>query len=58
MKKITLHSPAVRNDNRYADSGITLSIGNRPDEISADRAKALVDASTAVEAQYSADKAG
>jgi hypothetical protein len=48
MKKITLYGPAVRNDGSYADSGATLTIGDKPEEIDADRAKALVDGFTAV----------
>ena len=48
MKKITLYGPAVRNDGGYADSGATLDIGDKKDQISADRAKTLVDAGTAV----------
>lgn len=48
MKKITLHSPAARNDGTYADAGETLTIGDKPDEIAADRAKDLTDGSRAV----------
>lgn len=48
MKKITLHSPAVRNSGAFADAGSTLTIGDQPDEITAARAKAMVDNGTAV----------
>jgi hypothetical protein len=48
MKKITLHGPSVRNDGGYVDAGETLTIGDKAEEISADRAKAAVEAGTAV----------
>ncbi len=48
MKKITLYGPAVRNDGSYADSGVTLTIGDKADEVDAHRAKSLVDGSIAV----------
>ncbi|WP_267396561.1 MULTISPECIES: hypothetical protein [unclassified Sphingomonas] len=48
MKKITLYSAAVRNDGSYADAGTTLTIGDKLDEISAERAKPLTDGLTAV----------
>jgi hypothetical protein len=48
MKKITLHGPTVRNDGSYADAGVTLTIGDKPEEISSDRAKGLVDIGIAV----------
>jgi hypothetical protein len=58
MKKITLYGPTVRNDGTYADSGTTLTIGDKADEISADRAKALVDTLGAVsETAAKADEA-
>lgn len=55
MKKITLHCATVRNDNTYADAGVTLAVGDKPDEITAVRAKDLVGAGTAVEASAKAD---
>jgi len=48
MKKITLYGAATRNDGGYVDAGTTLTIGDKADEISAERAKGLVDAATAV----------
>ncbi len=48
MKKITLHGPTVRNDQSYADAGTTLTIGDKPDEIAADRARELVDRGVAL----------
>lgn len=48
MKKITLHGPAARNDGSYADAGTTLTIGDKPEEIDGERAKALVDEGRAV----------
>ena len=48
MKKITLYGPAVRNDGSYADSGITVSIGDKAEEIDAERAKSLVNGGIAV----------
>ena len=43
MKKITLYGPTVRNDGGYVDSGTTLTIGDKDDEINAESAKELVD---------------
>lgn len=48
MKKITLYGPAVRNDGSYADSGVTLTIGDKAEEIAVEHAKSLVDRGTAV----------
>lgn len=48
MKKITLYGSSVRNDGSYVDAGATLTIGDKPDEISADRAKELTDSGRAV----------
>ena len=48
MKKITLYSPGLSNDGSFVDAGTTLTIGDKPDEISADRAKERVDAGLAV----------
>ena len=43
MNTITLHTAATRNDGSYADAGTTLVIGDKNEEISADRAQALAD---------------
>lgn len=48
MKKIHLHGPAVRNNRAYADAGVTLVVGDKPDEISADRAKKMLESGDAV----------
>jgi hypothetical protein len=48
MKKIHLYGPAVRNNRVYADAGVTLTVGDKPDEISAARAKKLLDSGEAV----------
>lgn len=48
MKKITLYSAATRNGGAYADAGETIAIGDDAGEITADRAKQLVDAGRAV----------
>lgn len=48
MKKITLYGSSVRNDGSYVDAGTTLTIGDKADEISADRAKELTDGARAV----------
>jgi len=48
MKKITLHGPTVRNNGGYVDAGTTLTIGAAAAEISAERAKEMVDLGTAV----------
>lgn len=48
MEKITLHSPAHRNNGEYVDAGETLTIGTEDDEISEERAKGLVDQHRAV----------
>jgi hypothetical protein len=48
MKKITLYGATVRNDGAYVDAGATLTLGDKADEIEAERAKALVDGGTAV----------
>jgi hypothetical protein len=50
MKKITLHGATTRNDGTYADAGVDLVVGDKPDQITADRAKEHVDASKGVEA--------
>ncbi|WP_010218853.1 hypothetical protein [Sphingomonas sp. PAMC 26621] len=48
MKKITLYGAAVRNDGGYVDAGATLEIGDNPEQISAECAKALVGIRVAV----------
>lgn len=48
MKKITLHGPTVRNDGGYVDAGATLTIGEKGDEISSERASHLVDRGVAL----------
>lgn len=49
MKRIHLHGPTIRNDRSWVDAGATLTVGDKPGEISADRAQALVDGGTAIE---------
>ena len=41
--KIILTGPNVRNDGSYVDAGIELDVGDKADQISADRAKQLTD---------------
>ena len=58
MKKITLYGANSTNEGKFADAGTTLTIGDKPTEIDADRAKAAVDAGTAVsETAAKADQA-
>lgn len=48
MKQITLHGAAVRNSGAYVDAGETVDVGDKPDQIAADRAQELVRARGAV----------
>lgn len=58
MKKITLYGANSTNEGKFADAGSPLTIGDGPEEIDADRAKAAVDAGTAVsETAAKADQA-
>lgn len=48
LKRITLYSPAVRNNGEYVDAGQTLDVGEDPEMIDAARAKTMIDGSLAV----------
>src|SRR4051812_11785338 len=50
MKKIVLHAPALDNAGAYCDAGTELEVGDKAEAgmIDADRARALVDAHSAV----------
>ena len=50
MKAIILHTPAIDNAGARRDAGETVTIGEGEREITPEFAKALVDASSAVEA--------
>lgn len=41
--KIILTGPNTRNDGSYVDAGAEVEVGDQPDQINADRAKALAD---------------
>jgi hypothetical protein len=43
MRKIVLYAAALLNGGNYIDAGATVEIGDGADQISADRAKELVD---------------
>ena len=43
MQKIILTGPNTRNDGSYADAGTELTVGDKADQISADRTKSLLD---------------
>jgi hypothetical protein len=42
MKSITLTGPSARNSQEYVDAGVTLDVGDKPQEIALDRADVLV----------------
>lgn len=50
MKAIVLHTAAIDNGGTRRDAGETLTVGDSADQITAEFAKALIDASSAVEA--------
>jgi len=49
MKEIQIYTAAVDNAGVRRESGVLLKVGSDKDAISATRAKAMVDAGTAVE---------
>ncbi len=50
MKAIILHTPAIDNAGARRDAGETVTVGEGERDITPEFAKALVDASSAVEA--------
>lgn len=48
MKSILLHTAAADNGLTRHEAGAEISVGDKPDQIAADRAAALVDAGTAI----------
>jgi hypothetical protein len=50
MKAIILHTAAIDNSGARRDAGETLTVGDGAAEITLEFAKALIDASSAVEA--------
>lgn len=55
--KIILTGPNTRNDGSFVDAGTSLDIGDKPEHISADRAKELVDGHGRADKLSGTDKA-
>ena len=58
MKLILLHTAACDNSLARHDAGAELAVGDKPNQIAATRAKALIEAGGAIDATPAKGKAG